>query len=136
MPIVEWSANYELGIEQFDDHHKHLVELINLAFESFTGEASRDELGALFDELLDYVTYHFTAEESWMQEHNYPEFQKHRDEHDHFCRRVIEIQKDFRKGMANITLEILQFLMNWLTDHILGSDADYARFSKGKPSCQ
>ena len=131
MPVMLWESNFELGIKEFDDHHKHLVSLLNMTYDSFTGGARRDEIETVLDELCDYATYHFAAEEYWMGEHEYPRLPQHSEEHEKFCNRVTEIQKDFHKGRDSLTLEVLTFLTNWLANHILVSDADYGVFSKG-----
>jgi len=130
MPFMEWDASFELGVTEFDEHHKYLVYLLNLTFDGVTFGASHDELGAVIDELIKYTTYHFAAEEQWMTIHKYPGQSEHRKEHEKFCTRVAEIQKDFHQGNMNLGLEVVQFLNNWLSDHILKTDAQYGRFAK------
>jgi len=127
--LLVWDKCFELGIHEFDEHHKHLVHLLNMTYDGFVLEAEQDEIGAVLDELIDYATYHFSAEELWMEKHNYPGLQLHRGEHQNFCSRIVEIQKEFRQGKARLTLEILQLLNNWLTTHILRTDAEYGRFA-------
>ena len=127
MPLVEWDDSYLVGIEEIDGHHRHLVELLNSVYDNFTAGASRDTLGSVLDELIDYATYHFTAEEQQMKAAAYPAFDDHSREHNHFSKRITEIQNDFHAGREALTLEVLVFLVNWLTQHILRSDAAYAR---------
>jgi hemerythrin len=131
MPLLEWDKGFELGIEQFDEHHKHLVALLNKTYDDFTCGANHEALEEVLDELADYATYHFSAEETWMGVHEYPDLGRHREEHNRFSGRVAEIRKDFQNGRANLSLEVLTFLRNWLIDHILEKDADYGRFVKG-----
>lgn len=133
MIFMQWDPNFELGIHEFDEHHKHLVDLINLAFDGFAYKAERDEIEAVLDELSDYATYHFAAEEQWMEAHQYPALPRHREEHQRFCDRVAEIRGEFRRGEAHLSLEVLQFLHSWLTNHILKTDADYGRFARELP---
>jgi hemerythrin len=136
MAVLEWSKSFELGIEQFDEHHKHLVGLLNKAYGNFTGGAGREPVGAILAELVDYATYHFAAEEQWMDAHNYSGLPHHCDEHATFSKRVLEIQKNFHGGKTNLSLEILNVVQNWLFDHILKTDADYAKLagnSQGEP---
>jgi len=133
MPVIEWSTSFELGIDEFDEHHKRLVYLLNMTYDGFTLEADRDELEAVLDELIDYATYHFAAEEYWMKVNEYPGLSQHSGEHERFSKRVVEIQNDFHNGKINLSLEVLQFLNNWLTDHILKTDAEYGIFAQGLP---
>lgn len=128
MPVFEWNSSFEVGVQQFDSHHQHLVGLLNKVYDDFTSGAPSENVGIILDELIDYATYHFTAEESWMKETRFPQIEQHSWEHEMFSKRVIEIQKDFHKGNQRLTLEVLTFLKNWLTNHILKSDSEYSRF--------
>ena len=128
MPIIEWNDCFCLGIQQFDEHHQHLVGLINKIYDDFASGAPSENVGDVLGELIDYSIYHFAAEEYWMNENAYPRLAEHRVEHDSFSGSVVEMQKDFRAGRSTLTLEVLSFLKNWLTNHIFQSDTDYARF--------
>lgn len=130
MPFMEWLDVYELGVTGFDEHHKHLVYLLNMTYDGVMRGAAHDELGAVLDELIDYATYHFAAEEHWMKVHEYPGLSEHSEEHERFCKRVVEVQNDFHNGKNNLGIEVVQFLNTWLTSHILKTDAEYARFAK------
>jgi hemerythrin len=138
MPFIEWEEDFQLGIKQFDDHHKHLVILINKIYDDYTAEAPSDIVGSVLDELIDYATYHFSAEENWMEEQNYPHFDKHKEEHDRFSTIVLEMQKEYSQAKLNISIDILMFLKNWLSEHILVTDAEYGRYvaTKGIPLSQ
>jgi hemerythrin len=129
MPILEWNKDFELGIKQFDEHHQHLVALLNKTGEIFTGGASQEAIGEILDKLIDYATYHFAAEEQWMTAHGYDGLAEHHNEHVRFSLKVVEIQKDFHDGRTRLSMEVLLFLKNWLTDHILKTDAEYGRFA-------
>jgi len=135
MPIVEWNNTFELGVQLFDEHHYHLVELLNRVYDNFTAGAPAENIGIIFDELIDYATYHFASEELWMKDNSYPKINDHCIEHERFTRRVVEMQKDFHAGKLNLSLEVLTFLKNWLTNHILQIDIEYGRYiaSKGVP---
>ena len=128
MLLFEWSTSFELGIQEFDEHHKGLVHLLNEVYGNFLGEANHETLSAVLDKLIDYATYHFAAEEHWMGLHGYPGLEKHREEHKQFSRTVVEIQYDFHKGRKHLSIELLVFLKEWLSNHILKTDADYGRF--------
>jgi hemerythrin len=133
MPIMEWHENFETGIGQFDEHHKHFVCLINKICDDMDDGRNHDTLRVTFDELIDYASYHFAAEENWMEVHKFPGLELHKAEHDRFCGEVVEIQKDFHNGKLCLSLELLQFLIEWLTNHILNTDAEYGRFAKELP---
>jgi hemerythrin len=129
MPLLTWNETFQLGIDEFDNHHKHLVDLLNKTYDGFTQEASHEELATVLDELIDYATYHFAAEEYWMGVNKYPNLSQHSKEHERFCQRVIQFLRHFHNGKALLSLRVLQFLNSWLKTHILETDAEYGRFA-------
>jgi hemerythrin len=130
MPFLLWDKSFELGVGEFDDHHKHLLALLNNTYDHFLNRSNDEVTEAVIDKLIDYATYHFSAEEYWMELHGYKGLILHREEHNKFTRRVREIQRDFYNGRTQLTLEIMSFLANWLTSHILTVDGDYGKFAK------
>lgn len=128
MPIIDWDNKFLLGIPQLDEHHRQLVKLLNQAFDDFTAKAPAEEVGKLLEALADYATYHFAAEENWMQANGYPRLAEHVVEHDKFSARVTEMLRDVSADKPTLSLELLTFLKNWLVEHILTTDADYGRF--------
>jgi hemerythrin len=70
-----------------------------------------------------------------MRLHDYPDFAAHKAEHDALVRQVLKFQEDFTSGHATITVQLLQFLRDWLQNHIQGSDLRYAPHLK-QPTVQ
>lgn len=128
MPLIEWSSAFLLGVKEFDDHHEHLVSLLNSTYDEFVNGASRMNLEKIIDQLIDYATYHFASEEYWMKEHLYPKIMEHSEEHDRFSGLVVQFQKDFHSGDAHLTMALLSFLAEWVSTHIRKADAEYGRF--------
>ena len=135
MAWIEWSDGFLVGVPQFDDHHRHLVALLNRTHGIFVGGAAADDIGAVLDELVDYATYHFATEEYWMKEQGYPELGRHAAEHDAFSVKIVGIQMDHQYHRRDVSLDVLTFLKEWLSTHILEADAGYGRFvvARGKP---
>jgi hemerythrin len=137
MPIIEWSDSFLIGVEVFDEHHKHLVYLLNQAYDDFVAGASVSKNNPLLDELFAYAQYHFEAEEHMMCKLSYPAREQHMWEHTVFARQLYKIRRDYEENKTGTPLEILTFLKEWLASHILKSDADlghYITFRKGTVS--
>ncbi|MBJ6727361.1 bacteriohemerythrin [Geomesophilobacter sediminis] len=128
MPMVAWDDAYCVGVSEFDEHHQRLVELLNGAYDSFTSGHSTDAIEAILEELFDYATYHFTAEEAWLKEQGYPDLESHCAEHARFAAQIREIAREHAPDETVRLMEVLTFLNEWLIDHILESDAEYGRF--------
>ena len=133
MPVIEWSDRFVLGIEEFDGHHLRLVTLLNAAYDAFGNETALVNVEKVVAELVDYATYHFACEERWMESVSYANFEEHRSEHRRFARRVLEIQKDIQCRRTKLNLELLAFMKNWITDHILKTDVAYAHAVSNRP---
>jgi len=128
MVTYEWKNFYVIGITNIDEHHQHLFLLLNTLRDDFISKKKDQDLSALFNDLVDYATYHFSAEEYWMEGSSYPGLAQHAREHAMFVRRVSEMHKDYHQGTAKVSLEVLTFLHGWLTSHILQSDTLFGSF--------
>ncbi|HBG06424.1 MAG: hemerythrin [Geobacteraceae bacterium GWC2_58_44] len=125
MPIIEWNVSYLLGIHEIDQHHEHLVQLINKAYDQF--RCGADIEPSFVDELVDYAGMHFACEEGWMTESSYPKFVEHKEEHKLFNCRILELQNK-SKTSSGISVELLWFLCNWVTHHMRETDAEFGRY--------
>jgi hemerythrin len=128
MAFIEWNKQFEINISEFDDHHRHLLNLLNKTFDNLKKGIEKEKLGMVLIQLVDYANYHFRAEEVWMKDQGYPKLQQHCAEHRYFIGRVQEMCKDYETGDTALAQELLSFMKNWLSSHILGSDQEYRRF--------
>ena len=68
-----------------------------------------------------------------MKLHAYPNFTAHKAEHDALTKQVLEVQAKFRAGAtAALSVEVMNFLKNWLIKHIMGTDKSYGPHLNGK----
>lgn len=125
MPIAIWNDSLATGIGRFDEDHKHLLNLLNAVYEDFITDAPAESVERVLDELMDYTRYHFAAEEAWLQKITYPGLAEHRLEHERFVQRVLEIREEYHDGIGRLNVDMLSFLKEWLTGHILKTDAAY-----------
>ena len=133
MPLMEWSDKLSVGVSQFDDEHKRLVKMVNDLFDAMHASHGKDVLGPILDGLVSYTVTHFKHEEELMARHGFPESAAHRAEHVALTKQVAEIQAKYRAGATTVlTLEVMTFLKNWLTKHILGTDKHYGPFLNAK----
>jgi hemerythrin len=132
MPYFEWSSTYSVGIGSFDRHHKHLVGLINKLYEAMHAGKASQELDSLVAGLIEYTQYHFTSEEKLLFQHGYPNYTKHLAEHEAFKAKVTDFQGRLRQGQIGLSVQVANFLKEWLTNHILGEDKKYGPFLLAK----
>lgn len=128
MPIVDWQNAYSLGMPEIDEQHKALFELINELWGAIVKRASIENQMLVIEGLERYTIAHFTAEETFMRAIKYSKFDVHKQMHDQFIQRIADEKTRLLNGHG-FSLDVLYFLKDWLVNHILVSDQDYAHFS-------
>ncbi len=130
MDKIQWTKDYETGIDRIDFQHRSLVNILNDLISVPNLEASQRHLvlDVTMDALLKYTVYHFESEEKFMKDANYPKIVEHIKEHEALKKTAIEFVSRFQKGERDIEKQIIQFLRNWLLNHIGKSDMDYVPY--------
>lgn len=127
--FVEWTDELSVGIEEIDEQHKVLVNLINRLFdETVVHQADPSVMDEILHELIEYTVIHFAVEESLFRIFDYPETELHTRHHDELKAQVLDIQKKVKLREAVINTELLIFLKKWLENHILHEDKRYGPF--------
>jgi len=132
MPLFEWSEKFSVNIAACDEQHKCLIELLNTLHAAMKQGKGRDVISGVLNELADYTVYHFKTEEDLFRKHGYHGFDNHKKEHDDLTNQVMGFKNKFEQGQAALTIELMKFLKDWLTDHILESDNNYSLFLNSK----
>lgn len=132
MAMFEWKDEYSVNIKEIDDQHKQLVAMVNELHEAMMQQRAKDALGGLLNKLVSYCANHFAVEERLMETHGYPDFASHKAKHEKMTAKVAALQSDFKSGKVNLTIEVSQFLKDWLDKHILGTDKKYAAHLNSK----
>lgn len=131
--LLEWTDDLSVGIEEIDEQHRELVRLLNQLHTAIWEKHGTDACIEILDKLVEYTRVHFAVEESLMRILGYPDYAPHRHEHENLISQVVELQRKLKSGEANVSFELMHFLKNWLTHHIMGTDKAYAPYflSKG-----
>lgn len=127
MTLVAWHDSYRLGIDTFDEHHQHLVTLLNATYDAVKLN-NRFTVETILAQLRNYAAYHFAAEEARMRETAFPGRDGHLQEHDHFTRQVDDFTAAILIEEPLHKIAIVAFLRQWLLDHILKADREFSEF--------
>ena len=130
--LMPWSSSLENGVSEFDNQHHRLVDLINELYRAMKTGRGNDVVIKVLDELVDYTGTHFAAEEKLMVEHQYPDYDSHIIIHREFVAKVVDFQNKLKSGEATLSLDLLEFLKDWLIGHIKGVDRKYGPFFNGQ----
>lgn len=126
---MKWRPDFNLGIEEIDKQHRKIVDLINELSEAFMKDTAREKLSDIFKELIDYADYHFKDEEALFSAHNFPFTAEHIEMHKRFIQKVTNLKQKYEEDQP-VTFRVLGFMKEWLTDHILDADREYASLVK------
>lgn len=135
MALFEWSKEYELDIPQIDQQHRELVNMINTLYDSIKEGRSAEAVGLTLNRLLQYVEVHFDTEERAMQDINYPDFEDHQYTHEYLREKVLELKKEQLQGREIATFELLNFLVDWLKNHIANVDMAFGQYLHQQDRC-
>jgi hemerythrin-like metal-binding protein len=129
--LLMWTDNLSVGVKDFDDDHKRLIRMINelhgvLQDVNAQGKIAAEEIEIALHRLENYFKTHCMNEERIMEQTGFPELRDHRHKHKKFLATIEEMQTRFRNSTnpAHAT-EIMQFMYDWLTDHIFVTDKQY-----------
>ncbi|MGC1463127.1 MAG: hemerythrin domain-containing protein [Terracidiphilus sp.] len=69
---------------------------------------------------------HFAAEELLMKNTNYPRLAEHRARHEEFARYLNELATLMERGERGLSILLLHFMREWISNHIQQDDKEYA----------
>jgi hemerythrin len=104
-----------------DKQHEVLFELIDRI-------ASNNADETVFTRLLDYAENHFTVEEAYMVQLDYPEAPEHVRAHQKFREELQSLVDDCPVYDQAVNDSLSLFLSEWLKRHIRGLDKKLERF--------
>ncbi|SFC16570.1 hemerythrin [Clostridium uliginosum] len=124
--MYEMKEEYKTGIEFIDEQHKMLFDIADRTYMLLKNEYTLDKYDkvvALIEELQDYTAFHFKAEEAYMESINYKKMFTQKIEHEAFIKKLNDVDlKSIDENQDDYIISILQFLNDWLTEHIFKND--------------
>lgn len=129
---VEWEDRFCVGVQQIDSDHKKLVELINDLHSAMIDRRGREALNDIVARMMEYAVSHFATEERLMMRFAFAGYASHKAEHDGFMQKVIDLQARLSDRSLILSLEVITFLRDWLTNHIIRSDKAFGVFLQSK----
>jgi hemerythrin len=132
MPLITWTSAFSVGVAHIDEQHQKLVKLINDLHDAMRSGNGSGVVGPVLSSLIDYTVYHFSTEEQLFLKTRYPGAKEHVIEHKALTQEVLNIKAKFDAGEPVITIDLMDFLRRWLSDHIKGMDKRYTAYFHSK----
>lgn len=133
MPIAFWRDEYCTGDAVIDQQHQYLFSIVNKLHDAMLEGHGSDVLKQTLDELVSYTIEHFRMEEKRMFERRYPDYEKHKQQHDNLKQEVQQLRDKQRHQAKFLSIEVSKFLTSWLIHHIKGEDKKMIEFFKRNP---
>lgn len=134
MALLVWDGRFSVGVGQIDGQHMELVKMINELHDAMVEKKGKEVLRGIIDRMVEYAVAHFALEELEMQRLAYPPYPAHKAQHEVFTRKAHELQERSNAGTLVLSLEVINFLKDWLVTHIMSSDQALGAFivARGK----
>jgi len=126
MALMTWNNTYSVGIKSVDDQHAGLFDSLNELHAAMLKGQEKSVTGRLLQDLLAYTRSHFSAEESMLARAKYPDLAAHRLKHQKLTDEVAEYAERYKRGESTLSVHLIQFLRDWLVQHILREDRAYS----------
>ena len=122
MKKIIWDDSLSVDGGEIDEDHRRLVDLFNILSRSVEEGDATEYIDAVLEELISCTIWHFRHEERLMLMYKYDGIEAHKDEHNDLIDSVRELQQKFHKENKLLINEDIEYLEDWLTQHILGQD--------------
>lgn len=127
--FIQWDDKYLVGHTLIDFDHQMLINITNELFSRVDNGFTQEEISQTISCLNDYVKRHFEREESLFIDSDYPDSEEHIKAHKDISKTVSDISIMYKQDPGAINIhEVLEFLRDWLTKHILRADQQYAPY--------
>jgi hemerythrin len=127
MDKLTWSDDLSVGITKLDEQHKAIFQIINKFIDNEGVFVTSEIVADVLTELREYSEVHFAQEEKYMEITNYEHQEIHKERHMEYRRKVVEFSFDVAAHKHAAPKEILKFLMEWWSDHIVVDDKRYSK---------
>jgi len=126
---IQWDDSFRVGVEEFDTAHRNLIDMANELIEAAIQRKADAAVADVLDGLIEYTDSHFMREEALMAETDYPKLTEHRRQHRLLLNDVRLFKSQYIAGDVNVE-SLVQFLTDWILDHIHEHDRLYGPHMK------
>lgn len=129
-----WDSSLSVGVDLIDEQHKMLIERISNLSKAVEKHLGHTKIIETLLFMKEYTNFHFSTEERYMHELDYPAMDNHLKQHQEFKAMVRTLEEDFKEDGATkvVSKSINTFLGNWLVNHIKVVDVNFGKFLRDK----
>jgi hemerythrin-like metal-binding protein len=129
MEKIKWDPSFGVNILDVDENLKKIIELINkIIDQKKSKKCDEEQLMETFADLTDFVRNYFPCEENYLTRYRYPEARQHMKEHKKFVKKINAFRRWFAEDPANLSEDVIKYLIEWITTHIREFDMKFGPF--------
>jgi hemerythrin-like metal-binding protein/PAS domain S-box-containing protein len=128
--LLDWTADFELGIQEMDGQHKQLIDLVNTMHASLKQGKNKKEVKDNIRSFVDFASYHFGNEEQYFEQFGFDNTKEHTQEHKAFVKEILQFQSDYSANKIKFLDDLMQYIKKWLHKHFSITDKKYAELFK------
>jgi hemerythrin len=128
LEVVAWDEKFATGLELIDAQHQQLVSITNELFHACVAGDEDRVFKETMSRMVEYVKYHFGAEQQMLLRVKYPDYNDHKKQHDEMVRNILEAVKEYNEGKQFVPNHFVRILRDWILSHIALCDKLYAAF--------
>lgn len=122
---LEWDEQYSVGVAEIDNQHQLMFKTINELFEAINNKITAEKINSIIESLINYKIYHFATEEKYFKEFAYENATEHIAKHQEFNKKIEQLSGKYHKNSIDLAFELVDFLEDWLVDHLMIEDQKY-----------
>jgi hemerythrin len=112
--MATWNESYKLDVTEIDNQHKKLFEIFDKLIDAMSQGKAKENAQTILAELDAYARTHFSNEEKYMQQFNYPDLNDHKEAHQFFYMKMNDFKASLNAGSLSIANDMMIFLKNGL----------------------
>jgi hemerythrin len=136
MRTIEWQDDYTVGVKELDDQHRCLLNTINTLLEEQGDKFEAAKFSPALSSLIYYAYTHFATEERYLLQVHFPDLKQHVLEHIDFIMKTLGLALRVESGGDETRIELLRYLKEWYSSHVLGTDRHFIPFLASKKSTE
>ena len=125
MALLTWSSGYSVGVTALDSQHTVLFDTLNDLHAAMIVGQAQTMTGPLLRRLAVYTREHFASEEAILAAAKYLQLAEHRVLHRNLASKLDNYATQHERGQAGLNVHLLNFLRDWLVNHIQKVDREY-----------
>lgn len=123
--LILWGPDFVTGVGLLDDGHKRLIDNLNSLNDALSAGNSPAVLSAILNEFIQVAARHFGIEDRLMRQYHYADAESHIAQHKKLLGDIMTLRRQVETGNHQISPDTMRFLSDWLSAHILVTDAPF-----------